>query len=680
MRIVVASTLAVLATAAAINPALTQPRNVLTECGGRPPIRYAAVFDASSSVRDKPALRDQTEASYRKLLGLFAGLLCRGDTLEVYTFPAGRTTRMDPLVEITSASRAPSHLSATARRVIEAHSSHTDLHLVTRGIVRDLLASEPPDAVFLVTDGSYYPFGPTPDDRTLDRVHDSLTELAGFVTQTMQGDTSRVFVIGVNAANSYAVDRQLGLALPASSEDRRWEGVDLFEGHGEDLLRVLFKTRYIALSELSLWKVLLEPPHSLWARRLDYLTHRELPWDEVRSLAVRHLVYVPGGPGGSTSCPPLAGDDTTASVEKAGYTVAGSVLCSLNDPTPAQLAAIREPPKYYALRQDTSLWPAAGTRHVRGLNDLLFRGSASECGTGSLRSHFASGGRWPLPDTTPVGKLHISHTDKVAWMDSMPLIRLGGTGCVVPLFTSGAWPRPPGRYLVKVTHEKTAVFRLTVDTARIEVVDAFIRPGGLPFPSDRIALVRVCVRTRRPLAGHERMWIRLEDKLLPVTHERAHRCDGAAPDVAAFSGLVGLEHTDRRSAEVFVASEGVRPESPRAGEWLAVSLKKDGKLLQSWLNLGGWFFAGMVLQLGYGRWANRRSPAGWVRRRATWSGAAMSGIIVAVVGQFVVVARETDVDSDRIPVILALSVLAHMAKLLAAALVPEHVEELMSPD
>ncbi|HSU17487.1 hypothetical protein [Longimicrobium sp.] len=680
MRIVVASKLAVLATAAAFTPAWGQPREGLADCGARPPMRYAAVFDASSSVRDNPALRAETEASYRKLLGLLAGLLCTGDKLAVYTFVADSATRMDPLVEITSSSRTPSLLSVTAQRVIEARSSHTDLQLVTRGIVRDVIPDMAPDAIFVVTDGSYYPLRPTPGDRTLAGVRDRLTALATFVTDSVRPDSSRVFVIGVNAANSYAVDRQLDAVLPAASSQRRWKNVDLLDDHGEDLLGAVFGARYIGLSDLSLWDVLVGLPQSVWARRLGYLTDRDLPWNEVSTLSVQHLVYVPGGPGGSTSCALPAADSVPARVEQAGYAVAGGVLCSLGHPTPAQIAAIHVSSRFYAFRQGTSLWPAASTDHVRGLNDVLLRDSSNECSGGSVRNYFARGNRWPPPDAPHVGELRISPVDIITWSEPIELIRLGSAGCVVPRFTSGEWPGSPGDYFVKVAHDRTSVFRVTVDSARSQVMEAYIRPGGLPFPSDRIALVRVCVRTRPALSGHERMWMHLGDRFLLLTLERGRRCASAASGVAAFSGLVGLEHTDRGSAEVFVVNENDDPDSPQYGEWVPVTLKRDGKLFLSWLYLGLSFMGGMVVQMVYACVTSRGFHADRLGRIATWSGAVVSGIIVAVVAEFVVLVMETDVDSDRIPVIFALSVLAHMVKLLAATLVPEHVEEFLLTD
>lgn len=679
MRIVVASTLAVLATAAAIDAASSQMSEGLTDCGGRPPMRYAAVFDASSSVRGNPELRADTEASYRKLLGLLGGLLCTGDRLAVYTFASDSSTRMDPLVEITSASRTPSLLSATARRVIDARSSHTDLHLVTRGIVRDVIPGAP-DAIFVVTDGSYYPFRPTPHDRTLAGVRNRLTELASFVNDSVRPESSRVFVIGVNAANSYAVDRQLGAVLPAASSQRRWKDLDLLDDHGEDLLQEVFGTRYIGSSQLSLWDVLVGLPQSVWAQRLGYLTDQDLPWSEVSTLSVQHLVYVPGGPGGSSSCIPPSADGVPARVEEAGYAVDGGILCSLSHPTPAQMAAIHRASRFYAFRQGTSLWPATGTGPIRGLNDVLLRDSANECSTGSVRSYFGGGDQWPPQNARRVGELRISPVDSIRWSEPIGLIRLGAAGCVVPRFTRGEWPSPPGEYFVKVAHRKTSVFRVTVKPPRSQVVEAYIRPGGLPFPSDRIALVRVCVRTRPALAGHERLWMHLGDKFLLLTLERGHRCAGAAADVAAFSGLVGLEHTDRGSAEVFVADESDDPDRPQDGEWVAVTLKRDGKLFLSWLHLSLWFVGGMLVQIGYVCVPNRRFRVERLGRVATWSGAVISGIIVAVVAEFAVLVMETDVDSDRIPVIFALSVLAHMAKLLAAALVPEHVEEFLLTD
>ncbi|HEX8831134.1 MAG TPA: hypothetical protein VF705_08225 [Longimicrobium sp.] len=279
-----------------------------------------------------------------------------------------------------------------------------------------------------------------------------------------------------------------------------------------------------------------------------------------------------------------------------------------------------------------------------------------------------------------MGELRISRVGSISWGEAIELIRLGSAGCVVPRFSDGAWPYPPGEYFVKVVHDRTSVFRVAVDSARTQVMEAYIRPGGLPFPSDRIALVRVCVRTRPALARHERMWMRLGDKFLHLTVERGRRCAGASSDVTAFSGLVGLEHTDRGSAEVFVGNENDDPDSPQDGEWMPVTLKRDGKLFLSWLYLALWFVGGTVVQLAYACVTNRRLHPDQLWRIATWTGAVISGIIVTVLAEFVVLVLETDVDSDRIPVIFALSVLAHMAKLLAAALVPEHVEEFLLTD
>jgi hypothetical protein len=489
----------------------------------------------------------------------------------------------------------------------------------------------------------------------------------------MRGDTSRVFVIGVNAANSYAVDRQLGLALPAASADRRWEDVDLLEDHGEDLLKEVFGTRYIGLSELSLWDVLFGGPRSVWARRLDYLTDSDLPWPEVSTLSLQHLVYVPRGSGGRASCTPPMADGVPARVEEVRYSLGGGVLCSLSYPTPAQIAAIHEQPTQFAFSQRISLWPQ-GARHLRGPNDLLLRDSAQECSGKGLRRDLGTSG------TGAAGELRISKAGKIVWSDPIRLVRLPSTGCVVPHFTGSEWPSTAGEYFVKVAHEKTSVFRVTVEPARAQVVNAFIRPGGLPFPSDKIALVQVCVRTSPALQTHQRMWMRLENKLHPVTLERGSRCPGAAPDVAAFSGLVGLRHADPGTAEIFVVNEDDNPENPHDGAWTTIALDRDGRLFLSWLHLVLWALGGMVLQLLYAWRANRQSNADWLRRRATWSGVVISGIVVAVLAQFAVAIRETDIESDRIPVVLALSVLAHIVKLLAAALVPEYVEEFLLND
>jgi len=234
---------------------------------------------------------------------------------------------------------------------------------------------------------------------------------------------------------------------------------------------------------------------------------------------------------------------------------------------------------------------------------------------------------------------------------------------------------PKGDYLVQVQHDKTSILRASFRQPDDSVLVAFIRPGGLPFPSDQIALVRVCVRRATPLPNSARMWVILDEKPLPLTPERGrNRCAGGL--TTGFSGLVTLRTPNIYTARILEGTERGSPSNSLDGAWTPVTLQLDGRLFLSWWELLTVSLLGLFAQLAYLAWfKDRRFRLDRLGRWSAWTGAVISAIVCAVGAEFVVLVRETDVATDQVPVIFALSVMAHMAKLVAAALVSEHVEE-----
>jgi hypothetical protein len=174
------------------------------------------------------------------------------------------------------------------------------------------------------------------------------------------------------------------------------------------------------------------------------------------------------------------------------------------------------------------------------------------------------------------------------------------------------------------------------------------------------------------------MWMVLDEKYLPLTPERGkQRCRASSRGaVTGFSGLVIIRSPDIHTARILVGSESSSPSHALNGVWTPVTLRLDGRLFLSWTGLTLVFAAGFLIQLIYlCCWKKPRFQFDRLLWWSAWTGAIISGIVCAVVAEFVVLVLETNVATDQVPVIFALSVLAHMAKLVAAALVSEHVEE-----
>jgi hypothetical protein len=670
---------------AGIAAAQSNPQG-LEECGTRAPLRYAVVFDASSSVRSKPEL----QAQYASLLRAFAAVLCRADSLTVHAFPRTRTEELPVLDTITSQSRSPEALSRLAQQVISTHTGHTDLTLTLAGIQRDLLKPHSVDAVFLVTDGSFFPSNPLPSDRTVPGLVTRLNGLAEFVANTIRLDSVQLYVIGVNAVNAPAIDDDLHADhLPATPDQRQWHwaghSLDLKDDKGDDLLHTVFGTRYVAADSLSLWNLLIVQPGALWTRKLDYVTGWEFPLEKYRIFSIEHIVFIPDATlSGAVSCPAVA--DPGKQVSAIHYGTGEMVFCSLAHPTRAELERLRkEVHRHFAFLQQQSLRPAQTLANLAGLHQVALQDGRGGCKPDLVPIYFNRGRPWPLPTASnpAVGTLRFSPIDSIQWGGPVSLVQLPGSNCLVPSFASHGWSMPGGEYLMQVEHGDTSVLLASFRQASDSVLAAFIRPGGLPFPSDQIALVRVCVRRSSPLASSARLYVMVGEKRLPLTPERGRdRCGKAVSGaVVGFSGLITIESPNISTARIFEEPASGGPSSSFEGVWTPVTLQSDGRLFLSWVDLLAVFIGGILLQFLYLAWIkDRRLRLDRLLWVSAWTGAIISGIVCAVTAEFIVLVQETDVATDQVPVIFALSVLAHMAKLVAAALVSEHVEEFILND
>jgi hypothetical protein len=678
-----------------------QPSNGLPQCGGRPAAHYVVVFDASSSLRKDEESRTHTVREYTRVLRLLSGLLCASDSLSVYTFAPDGVHRMAPLYVLTAANRSAGTLRRVSNLAIDTHTGHTDLHLSLQSIRADIFPDRSILAVFLVTDGSFFPQTPVPEDRTADGLRDRLDALASladslqtleFIRSGSRDPAPSLYTIGVRSDNAWAIDRELDPAFSDIQSTRLWrrgtKSVDLRDHKGTDLLTAVFEDRFTRLEDISLWRILLATPDGLWSRRFGYSSGWGFPIERLQHLSARHLLFLP--PAESIECPaPLnsGGNGRTAYASMEG-SLEGRPVCSLERPSHEQVADLgRQGVKEFALLQGGTHEPVGQFSSMQGLHQFVLADSGKTCEIATVAAQFDHGEPWPPRDAHPVAQIWTVPLSTAEEPQNQPeemnLIRLPRSHCLVPGFTGNQWQREKGEYAIFVSQSGgTTVYGVKFEPPPIRVIEQFVRPAGFPLPANELALVRVCVRRNSKLATDEQMWMWLQGKSLPLTSERARaRCKGRSDEdgyMYGFSGLTLLDGSDIASARIFIGRSGDGLPPTDADVWVPLQLSVDGKLFLSWRGLTIVFLIGFGLQFAYlwfGTEAGRREGMFILFRLSTIASGTLSGILVCVAAEFWKMVREADISADKVPVIFAISILAHMMKILAAALIPEHVEE-----
>ena len=451
-----------------------QPSEGLGRCGGRPGARYVVVMDASSSLREDGPSREHTVHEYTRVLRMLSGMLCEADSLEVHAFAPDSVRRMTPLHVLTPANRFASTLRRVARLAIEARTGHTDLHLSLESIRKDILSNHGVLAVFLVTDGSFYPRNPAPDDRTADGLRDRLDALAALVDSLRAAErdpgspSPALYAIGVRSDDAWAVDQALAPALPASRNARLWKrgsrSLDLRDEKGTHLLSMVFRERFTRLENLSLRRILLATPDALWSRRFGYATGWGVPLQDLQDVTARHLVFLP--PAQAMECPaPAAGDDGRAGDAAIPGWVDGRPVCSVEAPSPARLAELgHQGVMEFAVFQGATLTPVHPLAGMHGLHRFVLADSGRTCEAATVAAQFDHGQSWPPRGALPVARMWTVPLDGPGASRDQPeeidLIRLPRSHCLIPRFTGSHWRREKGEYAIFVRRsEGTTVYR-----------------------------------------------------------------------------------------------------------------------------------------------------------------------------------------------------------------------------
>jgi hypothetical protein len=684
-----------LALAAAFSavPAGAQSPGSGLHCGDRPPGSYAVVLDVSSSLRRDPGSSDATEERYVDVLSLLNGLLCQGETLKLYTFVPDAGARMEAFATLAAGDRSPDRLRKIVAESFARDPKQTDLHLALLRIRDDVFLRGAPRAVFLLTDGSFYPLGTEPRERRLKLVRDRMTVFAE-LADTMARDGRPLFAVGIGAREADAVDPDLHPVWPGRREERLWRrprdgaAIDLKEASGDTLLRLVFGGRYMPADSFSPWHALVGGPGAVWTGALGYTTGWELTLDQLRTVSMQHLVFLPPPGADDGVCTAVRTDTGTGRPpgQSARIGPAHQRLCSLQAPTPEEILRIarlggRSPggaPVSFAFRQRPA-YSASGPETIHGLHDLVLAREGETCQDDLLATHFRGGRTWPLSLTTrdgrPRQRLTIVKRGETRGNDTVGLVEYSD-GCVVPNFALNGWQRETGDYVLFFGQgSEEWVQPRRISPPRLDVVSIKYRPGGFPFPPDRLALLLLCVRDTSELATGAPVRVELGDTVVDLARQAPG--SGCAREAGSgisygFRGVVLLPTSRLSFARVVLSG----PEEA-SGHWIPISLEPDGQLFLALRLAVFLFLSGMAIQVWYirTRWLKHSREMPMRRLFSAGLSVVMSGTIVVVIAQCGVMMWETEMRHLALPVPFMLLVFVHGLKLLAAGFVPEIVED-----
>lgn len=650
------------------------------------------VLDASSSL-STPRLARQTEEYYVDVLERITDILCREERLLVY--PMARDRSAPLLVDTvwpTNVSR--SRIRQVAHNALQHDPGHSDFWLVVERAREEVLPRAGTRAVFLLTDGSYYPQGTLPANRRLQTVVDRLVELDRLAAQ-MRQDSLPFYVVGIRADQAKAVDRELDVTWSDSAE-WTWphgaESLDLKKMSGDSLLAELFSWTYVPHDRLNVWELLISRPGAPWQALLDYSSGWTRELSELSAVRMEHLMFVPADSG--------AGPDACARVrygprlsdapppEQHVRIRAHRFACSIERPSKTEIDSIAaHGVAAYAFHQPPRYFPANDPAPLYGLNEFILSLDGSPCPEWTL-SQAALQGRRPSGSTA--GRLEMVALSAARGNDTVRMVKENGSPCIVPDVPENTASERQGDYLLFFRDSAGEwIHPRRFELPRLRLASVDFRPGGFPFPPGRLVLLGVCVHSTAPMDEGEKLFLKFGTSR-PHPLENASRDDCPAPPpgslrlyVYGFRGVILLKSTDVGTALVAIGQEAKSDVIPQRGAWLSISLTPNGTWFLSHWCLFGSVALGALIQMGYlGYFAGVRfRHLRRLNRLLSLSlSVFISAMLVVVFAEFCVMVTQSPIESSSIPIPFALVVFGHALKLLAAALVPELVEDTLLND
>ncbi|MFL5386450.1 MAG: vWA domain-containing protein [Longimicrobiaceae bacterium] len=650
------------------------------------------VLDASSSLTDRRIV-ERTTATYTRILEVLSGAMCTNDRLSVYTFATDASTEMRPLASFGAGERSRDALAELAARSLHARTRHSDLSVVLPRILRDIYRQTAIKTVFLVTDGSFFPHRRGPRRWMVDALKRRLDDLADSV-ESVPADTShQIYAIGVNSRIAPAIDSALIVRWPSDSTDRLWRHgaatLDLRRARGDSLLSILFTKRFQRDEDFSLWSVLAGGTEAVWPVLSGYTTDLGGPLAEFANDSIEHLVYLPP-PASAGHCAEVRARsiDDRLRTQTVKIDLGSGILCSLATPGRAEMDALSAlGVRRFALLQPSRLRITGYSAGIYGLHEVVVSVNGAACDSALGARRFAHGEGWPSPDAV-AAELDLTRVG-TTYRSSVGLVRFDETGCLAPDSVASNWQRTPGEYVLTV-HGRNggSVQRRKIWPPRLQLLRLSYRPGGFPFPEDRLALLAICVGVRRPFAGYEQVHVNIDTVRKELTAEGAkHACRNVSVDTTTtvlrgFSGVFLLKTAGVSVARVYAdAGENSRRDPPR--DWIPVELKPDGWLFLPWATLVAAALVGVLAQLVFLAYAARKE-----KHRYSPLTLLSGSISVVISAALVVVTLELGsiiwnryLRGATVPAPFLILLLAYGVRVFAAVLVPEELEDnlLQSP-
>jgi hypothetical protein len=673
-------------------PAAAQAGDQGLSCGlNRRPLRYGVVLDASSSLT---ANRRSTEVAYGRVLTALAASLCStDDSLRVYPFAAEGGTVQPPIWTLRPGPWLFRDAPGAAKAILDRGSPHTDLEAVMASAQR-LFLTDTLAALILITDGSYFPADTGKD-----------TVEVGFVLQRLQTLYERVaalrsaghpvYAIGLGSDHVGAIDRALVIREPADAETWKWTVgdvlLDLRTSSGTDLLRAVFGSAFHRMEEPWVPDVLFGDAEAPWRSQLGYESSVDLKLEAVREISMEHLVFLPDSGAAGRRCPHPAVifQSRQSSVEPSS-----ARFCSVEKPRPGEIDSLVSSGVEFFFRQTEAFQLSYLPGILYGYHQIVIGEPAQPCASEKVREYVQNGGPWPPRGPRQAWAVLLGQdtsaeagvlSDSVLPTDTLNMVSLPGSGCLVPSRQAGEPWRREGRHLLLVRRNGVTMLR------RVELRNP--RIGGQPrlrvlaggFPPGSIAWLSICARTEDRLAYDESVGLSWGGRNLflhPLAPQRSRIWCGARAS-RQFSSVVLVSEV-KRSGYLFVTTETDPNAHLSSAEWYPVDRSGRGWFLMSWPFVLGLVVLSTVAQVWYwkkvptatARATNESIALLLTRRSCTLLRNMVLVLVLAEIITFLFVLDPSGVTQLPAKAVIALSLYA--LKLSIAYLLPELVEDSLS--
>jgi hypothetical protein len=625
--------------------------------------------------------RNRSEAAdaYTGIIANLSGVLCQGDSLLVFGFPATATERMQAVVHIGGRLHRRAAREAAAR-VLDTRVRHTDFAMVLQSIREDLTA----DIIYLATDGSFYPADT--DSIRYPELQERLEEFADAALALRQ---KPVYALGVRSDHEYAIDPELSVEWPDGSMAAWWYDGKPYNLHaisGSELLKAVFGAGFFHHDEAWLHSLLFARDRPMWGS-LGYESPAGVHLRDIQIASVDHVLFVAPGGMEAPSCPETSSGSRVQRVSTAPSGRSG--FCSLNAPTPAEIADLeRMGVTQFAYRQrpvfDLSIIPST----IYGLHQLVVGTHDKGCSHRSLRRYLQAGEPWP-PEGPQAGVVEIRPMSAGGLSKTLDLLALPGTSCLVPSAEVPYNWDVAGPHLVYFRGDAGAMVKPISLGPRRMVAGPTVRRLDGGFVLGNASRLSTCAELSMPMGAQERLTLLIPGRAHTLTANHDTGDCALPPPVSSgtmrkryvFSSVVA-RYGPMRSGYLFLGPEADTLAEGADSEWYPLSIKPSGRFYLPPLGLAFSFLVGLVAQSGILAWERRRTGMRGLSRKGVRhivGRILRAGFLSVLLCGAILGAVSTEWDGvEAVPLSMLVGVVGCLLKLLLSFYLPTLLEEGLS--